>query len=149
VKTHALAVMPQHLDQAAAPAPEHEQMPAMRVALELLLHQQRQAIKPLAHIGVAGRQPNPRARRERNHRRRLLFASALISADTVAASTAPVIRIRPPVANSISTVPARSGAATGEGRAIVPGSAAIATALKAPACARSQSCCRQWNNWLV
>jgi hypothetical protein len=34
------------------------------------------------------------------------FASALISADTVEASTEPVIRIRPPVANSISTVPA-------------------------------------------
>jgi len=43
------------------------------------------------------------------HRRRLLFASAFISADTVNASTGPVIRIRPPVANSISITSALSG----------------------------------------
>jgi hypothetical protein len=79
----------------------------------------------------------------------LLFANALISADTVAASTAPVIRIRLPVENSISTVPARSGEAAGVGRATVPGSGVIAIELKAAAGARSQSCWRQRNNWLV
>src|ERR1700733_7243687 len=84
-------------------------MSAMRIAPQRLLDHQRQAIKTLAHVGVAGRQPNPRAARHRNHRRRLPFASAFISADTVQASTAPVIRIRPPPANSISITPARSG----------------------------------------
>jgi hypothetical protein len=57
---------------------------------------------------MAGRQPNPRAARHRDHRRRLPFASAFISAATVGASTGPVIRIRPPVANSISITPALS-----------------------------------------
>src|SRR5262249_51346706 len=97
--------------QSAAPATEHEQMPAMRIAPERLLHQQRQAIKSLAHIGMTGRQPDPRAARDRNHRARSPFASAFISADTVRASTGPVIRIRPPVATSISIVPAGSGTA--------------------------------------
>src|SRR5262249_52669374 len=54
-QAHALSVMPQHLDQATTPAPEHEQMPAMRIALERLRHHQRQAIKALAHVGVATR----------------------------------------------------------------------------------------------
>jgi hypothetical protein len=36
-------------------------------------------------------------------------ASAFISADTVEASTGPEIRIRPPLANSISMTPAFSG----------------------------------------
>jgi hypothetical protein len=119
-----LTIMPQHLDQAAAPAPEHEQMPAVRIALERLLHLQRQAIKALAHVGMARRQPNPRVAGEWDHRRRLLFASALISADTVAASTAPLIRIRPPVANSISAVPTGSGDEIGDRRAAIPGSTA-------------------------
>jgi hypothetical protein len=57
---------------------------------------------------MAGRQPNPRAARHRDHRRRLPFTSAFISAATVSTSTAPVIRIRPPVANSISITPALS-----------------------------------------
>jgi len=39
----------------------------------------------------------------------LPFASAFISADTVDASTDPDIRIRPPLANSISMTPAFSG----------------------------------------
>src|SRR5438067_4502302 len=87
-------------------------MPAVWVALEGLLDQERQAIKTLAHVGVAGRQPDPRAARDRDHRRRLLLASTFISADTVRASTGPVIRIRPPVASSISITPARSAGGT-------------------------------------
>ena len=90
-------------------------MPLVRIALKLLLHQHRQTIEALAHIGVAGRQPNPRTRWHRDHRRRLFFARALSSADTVAASTAPVMRIRPPVANSISTVPRCSDVDVGDG----------------------------------
>ena len=81
-----------------------------------------------AHVGVAGRQPDPRPIRHRDHRRRLTFASAFISAVTVGASTAPVIRIRPPVANSISITPALS--ATGGPNADL-GSGVIATGLNA------------------
>jgi hypothetical protein len=85
---------------------EHEQLPAMRIALQLLLHHQGQAIKAFAHVSVTGCQPHLDATRDRDHRCRLFFVSALISADTVEASTAPVIRIRPPAANSISITPA-------------------------------------------
>ena len=70
-QAHALAVVPEHLDQTAATAAEHEQMAAVRIALELLLDQQRQAVEALAHVGVAGRQPHPHAARDRDHRRRL------------------------------------------------------------------------------
>ena len=79
--------MPQDLDQSAAAPTEHEQMPAVRITLERLLHQQRQAIKALAHVGVPSRQPDPRAARGQDHRRRLPFASTFVSADTVEAST--------------------------------------------------------------
>src|SRR5438552_12657842 len=106
-----------HSNQTGAPAAGHEQMLAVRIALERLLHHQRQAIKTLAHVGVAGRQPDPRAARDRDHRRRLPFASAFINADTVEPSTGPVIRIRPPPANSISITPARSGDAAEAGTA--------------------------------
>src|SRR5262245_60037499 len=105
--------MPEHLDQAAAAAAEAKQMPIVRVALEHLLHLQRQAIKTLAHVALAARQPDPRAVRDRDHRPRLPFASAFINADTTVGATAPVIRIRPPPANSISITPAASCEAAG------------------------------------
>src|SRR5262245_39368379 len=147
-QTHPLPVMPEYLDQSAAPATEHEQMPAVRIAPERLLHQERQAIKALAHIGVASRQPDPRATRDWDHCRRLPFASAFISADTVRASTGPVIRIRPPVANSISIVPPSSDTAgtTGDAGA---GSATAIGLNAAAICTRSQSCWRHRNNWLT
>src|ERR1700704_6477603 len=50
VKAHPLAVVPQHLDQSAAPAAEHEQMATVRIALELLLNQERKPVKTLAHV---------------------------------------------------------------------------------------------------
>src|SRR5271154_3494464 len=40
-QAHALSIMPQDLDQTAAPATECEQMPAVWIALERLLYQQR------------------------------------------------------------------------------------------------------------
>src|SRR5437016_5641611 len=39
----------------------------------------RTSIKTLAHVGMTARQPNSRPGRDRDHRRRLLFVSALIS----------------------------------------------------------------------
>jgi hypothetical protein len=54
---------------------------------------------------MAGRQPNPRPARDRDRHRRLP-ATAAITADIVAASTAPVIRSRTPDASSISITPA-------------------------------------------
>ena len=64
---------------------------------------------------MASRKPNPHFGRERDHRRRLPFASAFMSADTVELSTEPEIRIRPPVANSISMMPALEDTTAGSG----------------------------------
>src|SRR4026209_542613 len=89
-------------------------MAAVRIAPEQLLHLQRQAVKALAHVGMTGRQPDPCADLDRDHHSRLLFASAFISAATVETSTAPAIRIRPPVANSMSMTPAFSGVGAGD-----------------------------------
>jgi hypothetical protein len=135
-----LPIVPEHLDQATAPTPKDEQVPAMRITPQRLLNHERQSIKSLTHVGMAGRQPNPRAARHRDHRRRLPLASAFISVATVSASTAPVIRIRPPVANSISITPALS--ATG-GKGVASGAGVIATGLNAAGTYdRSQSCWR-------
>src|SRR5262245_8895231 len=116
-------------------------MPAVRITPQRLLHQQRQSIKTLAHVGVPGRQPHPRPARGRDRHRRAA-ASAAITADTVAGSTAPVIRTRAPPANSISTAPAVATGGTGAG--------AIVTAanVNSPP-ARLHRSRRQRYNWLV
>src|SRR5215211_9527913 len=101
-------------------------MANVRIALERLLHQQRQAIEALAHVGMTGRQPHPRASRQRDHRRRPPPASVAIVVVSVAASIAPVIRMRDPFANSTSISPAADNPA-------IAGSAVIRTAAKLPA----------------
>jgi hypothetical protein len=88
---------------------------------------------------VAGRQPHPRSIRDRDRHRRLPVRTA-ITALTVATSTAPLIRNRALLANSISINPA-DVADVGLGARL--GSAAIVTAAK-PAAARAgpHSSCR-------
>src|SRR5882672_71209 len=108
-QAHALAVVPQNLDQPAAPATENEKLPAVRIALELLLHQERQAIEAPPHVGVARCQPHPDAGRKRDHDRRSFATRAAIAAVTVATSAAPVIRTRVPPASSISITPTGAG----------------------------------------
>jgi len=51
--------MPDDLDKIAAAAAENKQMPAMRIALQRLLHKQRHPRKAAAHIGAAGSEPDP------------------------------------------------------------------------------------------
>src|SRR6476659_7507414 len=102
-----LAVMPDHLQQIPATSPEAKQMAAQRVAMQNLLDLQRQACKALPHVGVAGRKPHPYAGRERDHCDRPP-ASAATAAVRTDVSTAPVIRIRAPLVNSISMVPPRA-----------------------------------------
>src|SRR6185437_14485691 len=53
-----LAVVPQQLYQPTSLATEHEQLPTMWILLQLLLNQQRQAIKATAHIGRTTGQPH-------------------------------------------------------------------------------------------
>src|SRR5580704_16084183 len=97
-------------------------MATERVAMENLLDLQGQRRKALPHVGIAGRKPHPHAGRQRDHRGRP-SASAATAAVKVTASTAPVIRIRTPAANSISIAPplaepARAGAASDPGSTI-------------------------------
>src|SRR6516165_2389215 len=100
--------MPKDLDQLAAFATEHIEVAAVRVALEGFLHQHGQRVHAAAHVGVASRNPHPHARRNGDHRGRP-SASTATAAFSVAASTAPVIRIRAPAANSISIAPPPAG----------------------------------------
>ena len=94
--------------------------------------------KPLRISVWPGRKPNLRARGERD-RHREPSLSAASTADTVAASAAPLIRIRTSGPSSISIEPPRPNAAS-------LGSAAIATAAKPGAAAAfPHSCWRQRN----
>src|SRR5438045_3201046 len=67
--------MPENLDQMAALAAEHVEIAAVRIALQRLLHLDRQAVHAAPHIGVPRRHlGNDRARREAfSHNRALLL----------------------------------------------------------------------------
>jgi hypothetical protein len=60
--------MPQTLDQRAAASTEKEGVAGERISFEMLLHQQRKARHPFAHIRVPGRDPNPNPTRDGDHR---------------------------------------------------------------------------------
>src|SRR5258708_3440957 len=103
-RPRALAVMPDHLQQIAAPAPEAEQMAAQRITLQHLLHQERKAGEALPHVGMARGKPHPHPGRQRDHQARPPD-NAATAAVNVAGSTAPVIRSCTPLAKAISIVP--------------------------------------------
>src|SRR5579872_757892 len=100
--------MPQDLDQIAAAASEDIEIASVRIALQNLLNRKREALHAAAHVGVTGRNPHAYARRNRDHRVGP-SVNAATAAFSVAASTAPVIRIRVPAANSISIAPSQAG----------------------------------------
>lgn len=81
IERHADPVVPDDLDQRACAAAEYEQIAAVGIMLKPLLHQQRQALHPLAHIRVAEGDPHPRARRDH---RRAFSAAATRGGDAVA-----------------------------------------------------------------
>ncbi len=83
VERHADPIVPDDLDQRACAAAEYEQIAAMRITLEPMLHQQREALHPLAHIRVAERDPHPRARWDHHNP----FSAAVTSAGDAAAKT--------------------------------------------------------------
>src|SRR5689334_23436359 len=80
----------------------------MRVALQLLLDLQRQAVHAFAHVGTADRQPHPDPARNRDHRR----ANASTTAAAKTGDTEAGIRTRALPANSISTAGIAGGAVT-------------------------------------
>src|SRR5713101_4065069 len=119
-------------------AAEYVEIAAMRITLERFLNRQGQRVHAATHVGMACRDPYPHSRSDRDHRRRP-SASTATAAVTALASTAPVIRIRAPVANSISIVPrstAPAGAASG----------AIRTGAN-PIRGRTPNCRRQPYSW--
>ena len=93
--------MPDQLDQIAALAPEHEQLPAEGIGLQLLLHQHRQPAKALPHVRVTRRQPDPDTCRDRDHRP----SRTAITRFRACTSTGPLSRTRRPLASSISIKP--------------------------------------------
>src|SRR5204863_5535615 len=82
----------------AALAAEHVEIAVMRIALQRLLHLDRQAVHAAPHIGVPDRQPYPHTRGNRDHRR----ASALTTAAARFAGIEPGIRTTIFPANSTS-----------------------------------------------
>src|SRR5260370_38181772 len=96
-------------------------MSIVGIALEQLLYQQRQAVEALAHVGVASCQPHSRSARDRDRHRRLPVR-AVSAAETIPASTAPLIRSRAPLASSISISPGATipGFPPGSGPIVTP-----------------------------
>src|SRR6516165_9584941 len=118
-QAHPLAVVPQALDEIAAATAKDEQMAAMRIVLQRLLHHQRKPVEPFAHVGVPCRQPHPHARRDWNHRGN----SALTTRASDDASTSDPTTIRSPLLSTISIRPTWLCVATAP--AAVPASATV------------------------
>jgi hypothetical protein len=95
-------------------------MPAMRIALQRLLDNQRQAVETFAHIGMAGREPDATALRDRDHDRRAFKVAAI---NAVGASA--LMRTR---ASFISTVMTPAFSPFSEG--VAGGPASMATGAK-------------------
>jgi hypothetical protein len=100
----------------AAPATKAEQRPAVRILRQHRLHQRRQSVEALAHVGRAAGQEHPRARRRAQRQRP---PSSAKTTRRVAASAQPVTRMLAPEGSVTSIVP---------GVAAAPGSAAGANA---------------------
>jgi hypothetical protein len=92
--------VPDHLDQRAAPAAEHEQISAMCVAPQAWPHQQPQSGHAPAHVGVA--HCNPYSCTRRDHRR------ALRTAVTSAGDAVDEMRTQRP-SDRLTTIAAVSG----------------------------------------
>src|SRR5207245_8939583 len=69
-QTQSVAVIPETLDQIAAPPAKHEYLPRERFLLQLGLDQRAQPSEAAPQVGRARRNPNPRVGRQRHHRRR-------------------------------------------------------------------------------
>src|SRR2546429_551250 len=102
-----IATPPQDLHPITGLAPKDEQLPGEGILGKLRLHQCGESIEALAQVSRAGREPHLHARRQCDHRRKVLSTRFNSSA-----STAPCSRTRMPPGNSISMTP-RSRVANG------------------------------------
>jgi hypothetical protein len=108
------------LEQRATATTEHKNVASERISAQAFLHQERQALHALAHIGVICGDPDPNARGDRDH------GSAREVTVTRAVDAVASMRTRTPPARS--TVIA---SAEGMGR-------------EWRACTKHGSCCRSW-----
>src|SRR5689334_9737198 len=107
--------MPKNLDQITPAPTEDKNMAAEGVAPQHLLHLEGEPVHAAAHVGVAGREPDPRATRERDHRP----TSARSAAVTTVGSAVLEIRTRLPSASSISISP-EDGGGEPNGASVMP-----------------------------
>src|ERR1700681_2451824 len=117
VKRQSDPVMPQNLGQIATATAEYEKIAAMGVALETLLNLQGQPLHAASHVRMAGRDPDPTARRNRDHRRSstcstLARAAASTLVSTMTRRSLPTTITIRPLAGAASIVGAVSAAAT-------------------------------------
>src|SRR4051812_49347485 len=96
--------MPNDLDQVAAAAPKNVEITSVRITLQALLNETRQAREAAAHIGVAGRKPHPHITRYGNHRRSSTSRTRASASGSTCAST----RMRRRLPSSISINPIRA-----------------------------------------
>jgi hypothetical protein len=120
-QTRALAVMPNDLDQVAAAASKNVEITNMRISLQTLLHETREAREAAPHVGMTRRKPNPHVARDRDHRRSRTSSTRANASASTCAST----RMRRRLPRSISISPTR---ATATDRARLPSSATTFTA---------------------
>ena len=85
-------------DQITPATAEDKKMPTEGVLRQNLLSQNRKTVEPLAHVGLAGRKPNPRMARDRDHSP----ASERTSRHIVSLSRQPFTETRCPLAKVIS-----------------------------------------------
>ncbi len=75
VQIHSVAAPPQELHQIAALAAKHKHIARERSLAERRLHDRRQPVHALSHVGNAGGDPHARARGQRDHRSARTIAS--------------------------------------------------------------------------
>ncbi len=78
--------MPDNFQEIAAPSSEYKEMAAMRITAQRLLNLQGETVESLAHIRVARREPNPRARWQGHHDRNA-FKTAVTNLSGAEAAT--------------------------------------------------------------
>ena len=163
-QTLPLTIVPEAFDEIAAPTTKNEKMPAMWIALERLLHQQRKALVALPHVGVAGRQPYARAAWQWDHgrcsRTSITRASAAASTPLSTITRHPrvsTISIRPGAAtthNEDGEFSAAAGRSGNDGRLLVEGSQLVMIACANGASSSTSTRCpsrarrRHVNSWL-
>jgi hypothetical protein len=87
--------VPEAFDEITSLPTEQVEVARMGVALQALLHLQRQAIHASAHVGVTGGDPHPDIRWDRDHRR---ARNVALTID--AGADAPIVTRTPPASST-------------------------------------------------